>query len=153
MDRIPTATDPTKINLRQADLLRRTAEDTWQAPSWLKEVRPSVKALADRGLIVYQPNVNKTTAWVVTDLGRQVLAGGLVHTDTERDADGNTHLFVFLNGKQVGEVKPVHGPAPSWRRAGWQWISLQGVRSLIYPTKNMAVASLIGETRVAGGVR
>lgn len=107
----PTATDPTKMNLAQADLLRRLVE---AGPAGLPRDRvpfTSLVALERRGLVrlLTEPTGQDHPAWrqtwLATDLGRQVLAGGLVHTDTERDADGRTHLFVFLNGKQCGEVR------------------------------------------------
>lgn len=149
MDRIPTATDPTKMNLAQADLLRRLVE---AGPAGLPRDRvpfTSLVALERRGLVrmLTEPTGQDHPAWrqtwLATDLGRQVLAGGLVHTDTERDADGNPHLFVFLNGKQAGEVRRFD----AYGTKGWQGIDLQGVRSLVFPRKDQAVAWVAGGAR------
>ena len=142
MERIPTAADPTKINLRQADLLRRLGE----GQVYLRdegEAR-SAKVLTRLGLITVHYHS-------LTDLGRQVLAGGLVHTDTEQDADGNTHLFVFLNGRQAGEVKhdpecfPPLGRGSKWT-AGWIGVMPNGDQRE-FERKAAAVAWVAGGAR------
>lgn len=147
MDRIPTATDPTKINLPQADLLRRLAEAPKPTSLALNEV-PTILALHRRGLVV--PVVG---GWLASQLGLDVLAGGVVHTDHEPQAGGQSapRLLVFLNGRQVGEVRYVPGYYPPMGQGrknqdGWIGIDRNG-RQLDFPRKAAAVAWVAGGAR------
>ncbi len=161
MDSRPTATDPTKLTLAQADLLRFVAEagvlgvdrNGWR----LSAAFNSLQALERRGLVTLkteptgydQPKWKQT--WLVTGLGLDVLKGGLVHTDHERQADGSTRLLVFLNGQQVGEVRHVPGYYPPMGQGrkhhdGWIGIDRAG-RRLDFPKRDMAVAWVAGGAR------
>jgi hypothetical protein len=139
--------DPTKITLHQAELLAMVAAATAGLPRdghQLSAEFSSLQAIERRGLVrlLTEPTGLNHPAWrqtwLATDLARQVLAGGLVHTDHERQADGSTRLLVFLNGKQAGEVK-TDGNL-------WTGIAADG-SSRVFVLKAMAVAWVAGGAR------
>lgn len=146
------ATDPMKLNLAQANLLRLVGEAGvvgLDRNSWPVSLEfNSLQALERRGLVtlkteptgyVHPPAWKQT--WLVTGLGLDVLKAGVVHTQHEQQAGGQSapRLLVFLNGRQVGELHKVG--------AGWQGIDLKGNRSLFFPKRTMAVAWAAGGAR------
>lgn len=152
--------DPTKISLAQAELLAMVAAAPAGLPRdghQLSAHFSSLQAIERRGLLqlLTQPtgydHPKWRQTWLVTDLGRQVLAGGLVHTDHEPQAGGGTRLLVFLNGRQAGEVKhdpecfPPLGRGSKWT-AGWIGVMPNGDQRE-FERKAAAVAWVAGGAR------